>query len=121
VHHAGGPASDGPASGGPASGGSPGAAGGLISNGTAKFDLTAVIAEAGNRAQGYLEYNTDLFDRETIEALVDRFVTLLASIVRDPEAELRALPLAVETDSEAGADEAAPAAAGSIPAWVAAH
>ncbi len=110
MHHAGGPASDGSA-----------ATGGLISNGTAKFDLTAVIVETGGRAQGYLEYNTDLFDRETIETLVSRFVTLLGSIARNPEAALCALPLGAEPESETDTEEAESAARGSIPAWVAAH
>ncbi len=76
-----------------------GVANGMISNGTAKFDLTAVIVETGDSAQGFLEYNSDIFVRETILTMLARFQTLLESIVRDPDAQLRALLLGPEVEA----------------------
>jgi len=64
-----------------------------ISNGTAKFDMTFVIVEAGNRAQGFLEYNTDLFSPDTIATMLQRLQMLLKSIVKTPDARLCELQL----------------------------
>ena len=35
---------------------------------TAKFDLTLDLTETSNGIEGWLEYNTDLFDRESVTA-----------------------------------------------------
>lgn len=56
------------------------------------MDLTPI--EDG-RLFGTVIYSTDLFDRETVERLVDRFKELLAAVVADPEVRvgsLRMLP-----------------------------
>ena len=53
--------------------------------GTAKFDLTLDLAEAGEEIAGALEYNTDLFERETIARLAGHLQTLLAGAVAGPE------------------------------------
>jgi amino acid adenylation domain-containing protein len=84
-----------------------GSASGLISNGTAKFDLTAVIVEAGDRAQGFLEYNSDLFDQDTILTMLDRFHILLTSIIQDPDTELCALRLATAVETATNESEIA--------------
>ncbi len=65
---------------------------------TAKFDLAMFISETGERLEGDFEFTTDLFDRETIERLVERFKVLLASIVADPFAEVGALDFYADTD-----------------------
>jgi len=41
-----------------------------VDSGTAKFDLTLVMAEAADGLVGALEYNTDLFDRATMVRLL---------------------------------------------------
>ena len=54
-------------------------------SGTAKFDLTVALAEAGERLRGAIEYSTDLFDASTIDRLVDHFVLLLDGLLSDPD------------------------------------
>ena len=55
---------------------------------TAKFDVTLLLYESGDQMQGWLEYNTDLFDAATISALIDRWLNLVRAIVTDPRASL---------------------------------
>ncbi|MEE1781872.1 condensation domain-containing protein, partial [Streptomyces sp. SP17BM10] len=65
----------------------------------AKFDLSVdcwelTTADGGpGGIGGELEFATDLFDRSTAEALVRRFVRLLAGMVADPDARVGALEL----------------------------
>jgi amino acid adenylation domain-containing protein len=61
--------------------------------GTAKFDLTLALGESDEGFFGGFEYNTDLFDRETIVRLTRHFQALLRGIITDPEDRLSALPL----------------------------
>ncbi len=51
----------------------------------AKFDLTLSMREDGSVLRGHIEYNSDLFDRATIDRMVGRFETMLESIVADPD------------------------------------
>jgi amino acid adenylation domain-containing protein len=66
--------------------------------GTAKFDLTLSVLDQGQGLAAWIEYNTDLYDRATIERLLGHFLTLLAGIVDDPEQRISQLPLL--TDAE---------------------
>ncbi|MFC0105614.1 amino acid adenylation domain-containing protein [Kibdelosporangium aridum subsp. largum] len=56
--------------------------------GTARFDLFFNIidspARAGHGWQGLVEYATDLFDQESVEALATRFVRVLRELAGDP-------------------------------------
>ncbi len=54
-------------------------------NRTSLQDLTLFVTRSGNRLQGTLEYDVDLFDAGTISNLGDRFLTLLESIARCPD------------------------------------
>jgi amino acid adenylation domain-containing protein len=54
-------------------------------NHTAKFELTLAISEGKGGLGAGFEYNTDLFNAETIERLAQHFERLLESIVADPE------------------------------------
>ncbi|HVR99576.1 MAG TPA: amino acid adenylation domain-containing protein, partial [Thermoanaerobaculia bacterium] len=60
---------------------------------TAKFDLTLSMTEAPGRLAGALNYNTDLFDRVTIERWLGHFERLLQAAVQSPEARFSDLPL----------------------------
>src|SRR5262249_52507607 len=53
---------------------------------TAKFDLTVTVTHEadGTDAVGF-EYATDLFDRETVQGMAERFVSLLEQIAEHPE------------------------------------
>ncbi len=60
----------------------------------AKFDLTLSMRKvAGDSFVGFLEYNSDLFEAETIERMVGHFQTLLSAIVENPQQRVSELPL----------------------------
>ncbi|HKI02159.1 MAG TPA: non-ribosomal peptide synthase/polyketide synthase, partial [Thermoanaerobaculia bacterium] len=61
--------------------------------GTAKFDLTLNAVERGGGLAGSLEYNTDLFDRSTIDRMLGHFVRLLEAVAAEPGASVADLPL----------------------------
>jgi amino acid adenylation domain-containing protein/FkbM family methyltransferase len=67
---------------------------------TAKFDLMLTMEERGDTINGTLEYNTDLYERETIKRLGVHFSRLLAGIVADPEQRVWRLPLLSETEHQ---------------------
>src|SRR4030095_8977228 len=60
---------------------------------SAKFDLTLYFDELGPELQGTFEYNTDLFDRDTIARMGRHVRTLLERSVADPSARISELPL----------------------------
>jgi amino acid adenylation domain-containing protein len=59
----------------------------------AQFDLTLTIAEVASELAGSLEYNTDLFDADTINRMTGHLQTLLEEIVTNPELPVSKLPL----------------------------
>jgi amino acid adenylation domain-containing protein len=61
--------------------------------GIAQFDLTLVAAEQNERLALGVEYNTDLFDAETIDRFLAHYRTLLEAIVAYPEQPIDALDL----------------------------
>jgi amino acid adenylation domain-containing protein len=61
--------------------------------GTAKFDLTLAIDESDEGLLCGFEYNTDLFDPETIVRMTCHFQALLEAILADPDRRLSSLPL----------------------------
>jgi amino acid adenylation domain-containing protein len=59
----------------------------------AKFDLTLNVSQVPGELLLDLEYNTDLFDAQTIERWQQHFRTLLESIVADGDKSVLTLPL----------------------------
>jgi amino acid adenylation domain-containing protein len=66
--------------------------------GTAKFDLTLTLEESDQGFFGSFEYNTDLFDSETIVRLSNHFQALVGGIIADPNRRLSCLPLIGEEE-----------------------
>ncbi|MFE1744005.1 amino acid adenylation domain-containing protein [Coleofasciculus sp. H7-2] len=64
-----------------------------VDSGTAKFDLFLSMMDTEQGLIGTLEYNTDLFNEDTITRMLGHFQTLLEGIVADPEQCLSDLPL----------------------------
>jgi non-ribosomal peptide synthetase component F len=60
---------------------------------TAKFDLTLVLTDEGDKIYIEVEYSTDLFDEHRIERLVGHLQTLLEGAATDVEQRLSELPL----------------------------
>ncbi|MBI2525900.1 MAG: amino acid adenylation domain-containing protein [Candidatus Rokubacteria bacterium] len=64
-----------------------------VHSATAKFDLTASLAETPDGLRVSLEYSTDLFEPATMERLLGHYEQLLEGIVTDPAQPLSRLPL----------------------------
>jgi len=69
-----------------------------VDAGTAKFDLTLEVVERTEGISGCFEYNTDLFDTETIERMAAHFTRLLEGVVADPDARISSLPILTEAE-----------------------
>ncbi|WP_243867084.1 non-ribosomal peptide synthetase [Actinophytocola oryzae] len=64
-----------------------------VRTGTARADLTFFVGEHGDGIRGAAEYNTDIFDRSTVDSLVARLERLLRTVVADPDRTLGAIDL----------------------------
>lgn len=64
----------------------------------AKFDLTLEMSQVDRQLQARFEYNTDLFEPETIERMSGHLLTLLSGIVQNCDRTLSELPLLTETE-----------------------
>ncbi len=71
-----------------------------LHTGTAKYDLTLVVEDHPDGLRGYLEYNTDLFEQQTIAAIPGHLETLLAAALDNPELPLGQLPLLTLAERE---------------------
>ncbi|MEH2088950.1 amino acid adenylation domain-containing protein [Nostoc sp.] len=67
---------------------------------TAKFDLTLFIKNTPSGLIAIWQYNTDLFDPSTIERMAGHFVTLLESIVTNPQQQISQLPLLTQVEQQ---------------------
>jgi amino acid adenylation domain-containing protein len=67
---------------------------------TAQFDLSLSIAQTATTFTATFEYNTDLFDAETIAPMLGHWQNLLEGIVANPEARISDLPLLGERESQ---------------------
>ncbi|CAM2005626.1 non-ribosomal peptide synthetase [Acanthopleuribacter pedis] len=65
----------------------------LFTTQTAKFDLTFALHESDTGLYGSMEFNRDLFDRETVDRLLAHYATLLRHIAAAPNTPLNALRL----------------------------
>ncbi|MEG4485051.1 amino acid adenylation domain-containing protein [Microcoleus sp. D2_18a_B4] len=71
-----------------------------IDSGTAKFDLALFVSETETGIVGSWKYNSDLFDRDTIAQMSNRFETLLGSIVAQPDSRLNTLEIFTEAQKQ---------------------
>ncbi len=62
-------------------------------NASTRFDLSLSITEVEGGMTAALQYNADLFERETIERMGKHFQRLLAGIVSDPTQRISQLPM----------------------------
>ncbi len=68
--------------------------------GAAKFDLSMYMQETPTGLSGFLEYNSDLFEPETIARMAEHFQVMLDGIVADPHQPLSELPLLTTRERE---------------------
>ncbi|MBD2345780.1 non-ribosomal peptide synthetase [Anabaena subtropica] len=62
-------------------------------NGSSKFDLTLFMEDSEQGLMATCEYNTDLFNADTVTRMLAHLQTLLASIVSDPQQRIADLQL----------------------------
>jgi non-ribosomal peptide synthetase component F len=65
---------------------------------TAKFDFVIFLFETEQGIQGSVNYSTELFDKGTIQRMMQRFEVLLHSIVAQPHAQIDALDCSTEQE-----------------------
>ncbi len=64
-----------------------------IHSGTSTFDLTIVAGEMADGLSLSMEYNSDLFNPDTIQRMLSHFQTLLESIISAPDQSLATLQI----------------------------
>src|SRR4029450_4418060 len=64
-----------------------------IDPGISRFDMSVNLYEHADGIEYNIEYNIDLFDESTIDAMGAAFVTLLEAVTVDPDLRLSAVPL----------------------------
>ncbi|MEH1166758.1 amino acid adenylation domain-containing protein [Micromonospora sp. CPCC 205539] len=67
---------------------------------TAKFDLTVAVRPGPDGLEAALEYRSDVFDARTVDRFAAGFRTLLADLLADPDAPVRAARLLTDADRE---------------------
>jgi amino acid adenylation domain-containing protein len=60
---------------------------------TSKFDFTLSLTDRGNDLAGFFEYNTDLFNRSTIERMIGHFRILLEDILANSDKPISTLTI----------------------------
>lgn len=70
----------------------------MVDNGTSKFDLTLFLENRPDCLNVTFEYNSDLFERATIERMIGHLQTLLEGIVINPEQRIDLFPFLTETE-----------------------
>jgi amino acid adenylation domain-containing protein len=69
-----------------------------VETGTAQLDMTLDLWEEADGLGGWLEYDTDLFDRSTISRMVNHYVRLLEKVVENPALRISEIPLLTEAE-----------------------
>ncbi len=70
----------------------------MLDYGVAKFDLTLYITERADGLNAFLEYNTALFDGQTIERWLGNYGVLLEAIAANPDLPVERLPILSEEE-----------------------
>lgn len=71
-----------------------------LENRIARFDLLLELVKTDWTLQGWLDYNGDLFEAETMSRMVSHLQTLLKGIVADPHQAICSLPLLTGTERQ---------------------
>jgi len=64
-----------------------------VTTGTAQFEISLVLVETGSGMEGFVEYNTDLFEAASVTRMIDHYRILLSGIVAKPDQPIAVLPL----------------------------
>ena len=67
---------------------------------TGKFDLSLAVTESNQGLECTFNYNTDLFDKTTIERMAGHLQNLLQEVVANPQRSIAELPLLAEDEKQ---------------------
>ena len=70
----------------------------LVHRGAVQFDLSLISFRLPGRTQLVFEYRSDLFRRETAEAMLERYLTLLDAACKSPRTRVGRLGMLSDTD-----------------------
>ncbi len=70
----------------------------LIETTRTRFDLEVYLQETADGLRGVFVYNTDLFDRATIERMAGHYQMMLEGVASNPDFRLSELPLLTEAE-----------------------
>lgn len=73
---------------------------GEVARGAAIFDLRVTLVETGSGIDGHIEYSTDLFQRPTMQRLIEHWKRLLTAVVSHPDRRISELPLLSDVEHE---------------------
>ena len=76
-----------------------------VDQNTAMFEMTMMMYETGSNIKGLIEYNTDLFNRETIGQFIQTYKSILTQVLEHPDQPLDRIS-AVKESVVAGTGEA---------------
>lgn len=60
----------------------------FVHSNTAKVDLNLTLTQRDATFSGGIEYNTDLFERETIDQMIAHFIAIAKNVVIDPSVQI---------------------------------
>ena len=69
-----------------------------IESRTSKMDLTVYLTDRPAGIDGFIEYNTDLYDRATLVRMIDHYNRVLETVTADPQVRLSELSLLSEDE-----------------------
>ncbi|MDZ7375436.1 MAG: amino acid adenylation domain-containing protein, partial [candidate division KSB1 bacterium] len=72
----------------------------LFDRGVAQFDLSLNVAEVNSEITGAIEFNTRLFQQQTIQRMMTHFQQLLWAAASDPDQTIGRLPLLTEQEQQ---------------------
>lgn len=61
--------------------------------GAAQFEISLLMGETSSGMEGFIEYNTDLFEAATIDRIIRHFSLLLSAIVAEPHTPIDSLTI----------------------------
>ena len=67
---------------------------------TSKYDMTLTMSDTGDFYFGSLEYNTDLFEKESIFRFIDHYKSLLENLVNDPALNVAEVSILGDNEKE---------------------
>ncbi len=69
-----------------------------IEGATANYDITFYLQKINNAFHGTFEYNTDLFEKSTIQKIINEFIYLIEQIIEDPKQRIKNIGLVSDNE-----------------------